>query len=156
MLLAVCALISWFIIIILSLIPKKLSELDMVLLYFVNAIFEVSIFTLLHVNLNWIDVNHSVEKSLADLVIRFVMNPLLFLIMSNVMMYPWKIISKWVIAAGVALFFILMNMLLERLGINKMSHWNTLYTIGMFGVYAVFSQVMTRAIIRVTRRREEL
>jgi len=147
---AVCAFITWIIIIILSLIPKKLSEVDMVLLYFANAIFEVSIFTVIHVNLSWIEVNHSVEKSLADLIIRFVMFPLLFLIMSNVMMYHWKF-TKWVIAAGIAFFFILINMLLGWLGINKMLHWNSLYTIGIFGAYAVFSQVMTRAIIRVDR-----
>jgi hypothetical protein len=149
--LAICVLITWFVIIILSLIPKKFSELDMVFLYFVNTIFELSIFTVLHVNLKWIVVNHSVEKSIADLVFRLIMIPLVFIITSNILLYSWKFL-KWIIVIAMILSFILMQGLLERLGVITTHHWNVIYNFLMFSSYAIFSRFMTWVIVNVDRK----
>ncbi|UOF90219.1 hypothetical protein LSG31_20545 [Fodinisporobacter ferrooxydans] len=147
MALAISVFITWLVIIILSLIPKKLSELDMVFLYFVNTIFELSIFTIVHLNLRWIDVSDSVEKSFADLVLRIIMNPLLIIISSNVLLYSWKI-AKWVIVGGMILSFIFLQKLFEWLGIVTLHHWNIFYTLVMFACYVAFSRFMAWWIVR--------
>jgi hypothetical protein len=149
--LAVCVLITWIVMIILSLIPKKLSELDMIFLYFVNTIFELSIFTILHVNLKWIIVNHSVEKSLADLVFRLFMIPFVFIITSNILLYSWKFL-KWIIVFGIILCFLLVGLLIRQLGIITTPHWKLIYTVLMFSSYAAFSRFMAWVIVVVDRK----
>lgn len=149
--LAVCVLITWIVLIVLSLIPKKLSELDMIFLYFVNTIFELSIFTILHVNLKWINVNHSVEKSLADLVLRLFMIPFVFIITSNILLYSWKFL-KWIIVFGIILCFLLMGRLIEELGIITTPHWKLIYNVLMFSSYAAFSRYMAWVIALVDQK----
>lgn len=149
--LAVCVLIAWFVIIILSLIPKKLTELEMVFLYFVNTIFELSVFSVLHVNLKWIVVPHTFEKSIADLVLRFIMIPLVFIISSNILLYSWKFL-KWIIVVAIILCFLFIQQLLEWLGVITIHHWNGVYTIFMFSCYAIFSRIMAWVIVHVDRK----
>ena len=149
--LAVCVLITWIVFIIFSLIPKKLSELDMIFLYFVNTIFELSIFTILHVNLNWIVVSHSVEKALADLVLRLFMIPFIFIITSNILLYSWKFL-KWITVCAIILSFLLMGHLIERLGIITTNHWNYVYNVLLFSSYAAFSRIMAWVIVQVDRK----
>ncbi|WP_163099230.1 hypothetical protein [Peribacillus alkalitolerans] len=149
--LAICVLITWVVIIVLHLIPKKLSELDMIFLYFVNTIFELSIFTILHINLHRISVNHDVEKSLADLTIRLIMIPLVFVITANLILYSWKKL-KWLIVIAIILSFILMGKLMESLDIIKTHNWHIAYTILLFSSYALFSSVMAWLITRVDQK----
>lgn len=148
---AICVLITWVVIIILSLIPKKLSELEMIFLYFVNTIFNLSVFTVLHVNLKWIVVNHSVEKSIADLVLRLIMIPLVFVLTSNILLYSWKFL-KWVIVIAIILGFNLLGKLLEGLGVISFEHWNVIYNTLMFSSYAIFSRLMAWVIVNVDRK----
>jgi hypothetical protein len=146
--LAICVLITWLVIIVLSLIPKKLSRIEMVFVYFVNTIFELSIFTILHINLKWIDVSHSVEKSFADLVLRLIMIPLVFVITANILMYSWKFL-KWLIIVVIILCFLLMQAMIIRLGILTILHLNAIYTFILFSSYAVFSSLMAWFICNV-------
>ncbi|MGG3467483.1 hypothetical protein ABES02_08340 [Neobacillus pocheonensis] len=148
---AICVLITWLVIIILSLIPKKLSELEMLFLYFVNTIFDLSVFTVLHVNLKWIVVNESVEKSIADLVMRLIMIPLVFVLTSNILLYSWKFL-KWVIVIAIILSFNLLGKLLVGLDVISFDHWNGMYNILMFSSYAVFSRIMAWVITNVDRK----
>ena len=149
--LAICVLITWFVIIVLTHIPKKLSELDMLFLYFVNTIFELSIFTVLHVNLKWIVVSHSVEKSIADLVLRLIMLPLLFIIMSNILLYSGKFL-KWAFIIAIFLSLFLIQMLLKKLGIITTHHMNVVYSFLMFSSYIIFSRLMAWVIVNAGRK----
>jgi hypothetical protein len=149
--LAICTLITWLVIIVFSLIPKKLDEIEMVFLFFVNTIFELSIFTIFHVNLKWLEVNHSMEKSFADLVLRIGLIPIVFIITSNILLYSWKYL-KWIIVLAIILAFLLINKLIVWLGILTTTHWNLLYTLIVFSSYAVFSRLMAWFIIKVGRR----
>lgn len=139
--LAICTFITWLVIIVLSLISKKLSEIEMVFVYFVNTIFEIIIFAILNTNLNWIEVNHNVEKAFADLVLRFFMVPLVFVITANILMYSWKYL-KWIIVFIIILSFLLMQVLLSKLGILCTHNWNAIYTLVLFSIYALFSSLM--------------
>ncbi|MDP4083680.1 MAG: hypothetical protein Q8934_03595 [Bacillota bacterium] len=138
---SICMLITWIVIIILSLIPKRLSEIDMVFLFFVNTIFELSIFTIFHVNLKWLNISQEVEKSLADLMFRLIMVPLFFIISTNILLYSWKFL-KWIIILAMLVCFILMKDLLKSLGILTTHHWNMMYSILMFCSYLIFSRLM--------------
>jgi hypothetical protein len=149
--LAICVLITWFVIIVLTHIPKRLSELDMLFLYFVNTIFELSIFTVLHVNLKWIVVNHSFEESIADLVLRLIMIPLAFIITSNILLYPGKLLKR-VIVVIIILSFIPLQVLVKKLGIIATPHLNTVYSLLMFSSYAIFSRFMAWVIVSVGRK----
>jgi hypothetical protein len=139
--LAICVFISWIVIIVFSLIPKKFSEQDMVFLFFVNTIFQLSIFTILHVNLKWLYVSRTVEHSLADLVCRLIMIPLVFVITANILLYSWKVL-KWIIVVAIILSFLLLGQLLSKLGVLSMHHWNAFYGISLFTSYAIFSSFM--------------
>lgn len=152
--LAICVLITWFVIIVLTHIPKKLSELDMLFLYFVNTIFDLSIFTVFHVNLKWIVVNRSFEESIADLVLRLFMIPLVFVITSNILLYNWKFL-KWVIVALIILGFIPLQVLVKKLGIISTPHMNIMYSLLMFSSYAVFSRFMAWVIVHAGRKERE-
>lgn len=146
--LAICVFITWLAFIILSLIPKKLSVQDMVFLYFVNTIFELSIFTILHINLQWLVVSRSVEHSFADLTFRLFMIPIVFVITANILLYSWKI-WKWVIAGSIIFGFLVIHILVNKLGILTTHHWNWLYTMSLYTIYAVFSSGMAGFIKKV-------
>jgi hypothetical protein len=146
--LAICVLITWIVVIILSLIPKKLTQLEMVYLFFVNTIFELSLFTLLHVNLRWITVNLSVEKSFADLTMRLFMIPLALIISTNILLYSWKFL-KWVIVLGIIFFFNSIGDLLEWLGVLKFHSWNRMDNSLLFIIYITFSRFMAWVITHV-------
>ncbi|TVY11973.1 hypothetical protein [Paenibacillus cremeus] len=149
--LAICVFITCCTLITLTLIPKKLSELDMVFVYFSSTIFELSIFTIFHVNLNWIAVNPSVETSFADLVLRLIHIPLLLLISTNILLYNWKVL-KWLIVAGMLLICLPMQVLLERLQIISTPHWNVFHTLVTFAGYMAFSRWMAWWIRYVGRK----
>ncbi|RAP75385.1 hypothetical protein [Paenibacillus montanisoli] len=146
MALAICVFMTWCVIIVHSLMPKKLSGAEMVFIYFCSTVFELSIFTIVHLNLGWIEVDKGVEKSIADLVLRLFTNPLIFIISTNILLYRWKVL-KWVIIAAIVLAFIPMGYMLERIGIISTPHWNAWLTVAMFTSYVIFSRLMAWIII---------
>ncbi|HJV31395.1 MAG TPA: hypothetical protein VJ558_04310 [Bacillales bacterium] len=148
---AICVLMTWFVIIVFSLIPKKLTVLDMIFVYFVNTIFELSVFTILHINLKWLEVSHDVEKSLADLVLRIIMIPLVFVITANLLMYSRNFL-KWTIVTVIIFSFLLIEALIHKLGILTTHHWNAVYTLVLFSSYTIFSSLMAWFISNVDKR----
>ena len=145
---AVCVFITWSVILILSVIPKKLSEQEMIFLFFVDTIFELSIFTVFHLNFHWMLVSHSVEKSISDLVIRLVWVPVMLVIASNVSLYSSRFF-RWGIVVAVVLSGIAIQKVQEWLGILTTPHWNVVYTALMFFSYVAFSRLMTWFIQRI-------
>ncbi len=146
--LAVCVLMTWLVVIVLTLIPKKLSEIEMVFVYFANTVFELSIFAVLHLNLKWIQIDQSIEKSFADLVLRLFMIPLVFVITANVLRCRGKIFKVSVVIL-INVIFLLINLLISKLGILKTTHWNPLYTILLFTSYTIFSSLMASFISNI-------
>gem|GEM_PF-7117223 len=144
-------LFTWAVIVILSLIPKKLSELESVFLYFSNLIFEISVFTILHLNLQIIQVSNETEKSFADLVLRIIMIPTVMMIASNVMLYAWRYL-KWILVALMILSFLGVQKLIEGLGILTTTNWHAGYTVIMFSAYAAFSRAAVWWIQRAGRK----
>ncbi|WP_308638549.1 hypothetical protein [Paenibacillus silvisoli] len=148
MALAICVFMTWCVIIALSLMQKKLTGSEMVFIYFCNTVFELSVFTIVHLNFGWIEVSQGAEKGVADLVLRLFTNPLLLIIITNILLYSWKVM-KWVIVAAMLLGFIPMQALLERLDIISTPHWHLSNTLIMFSSYVLFSRLMAWFIIRI-------
>lgn len=149
--LAVCVFITWCLILILALLPKKLTEPELFFLFFVCTIFELSIFTVVHLNLHWIEVNRSVETSLADLVLRLFFFPILLVIAANVLLYSSKFL-RWGFVVAVLLLGLLMQKVVVGLGILTAARWNAGYTILMYGSYLAFTRLMTWFIRRMAQR----
>jgi hypothetical protein len=153
--LAICILITWLVICIFSIIPKSLKDVDMIFIYFINTIFELSVFTIFHINMRWINVGARIDQSLADLVLRLIMIPLVFVISTQVLFYSIRI-WKWVITAGIILLFIPFSKLLEKLGVVHLSsHWNVFYTFIMFCCYALLSWLMGWFMILLDKKEGE-
>lgn len=139
---AICALIAVCVITVLLFMPKKLSEPELVFLYFVNTIFTLSIFTFFSLNLKLLEVSKDVDRSLSDLIIRIIVVPLYMVISANVLLYNWKWL-RWITVALMVVGGLLLQLLLIRLGILKLRYWNMGYTLLMFSVYIAFSRMMT-------------
>lgn len=149
MALAVCILLTWIVIIILFLMPKTLSERDMVFLFFINTIFELSIFTVIHLNLKLLEVGPGVEKPFADLVLRLIMIPLLLNISANAMRYPSRIL-KWGITAAIILVpSYVIGPLLVKLGVLIFHNWSLFNNMLLFAGNVAFSWLMTWFITKI-------
>ncbi|MFC4810880.1 hypothetical protein [Paenibacillus sp. GCM10023250] len=152
--LSICIFLACCAIIALSLIPKKLTELESLFVFFGSTVFELSVFTIVHVNLDWVIVPHSNEPAFAILVLRLAVIPVMLVIAAHVLLYerPWL---KWISAAGILLFFMLLHSLEVKLGILVTPHWNAYYSLVVFAGCIAFTRVLTQLILNV-RRREEI
>ena len=146
--LAVCVFITWSVILIFVLIPKKITGFEMIFLFFICTIFELSLFNLFHLNLHWVNVNKSVEKSLADLIMRLICMPVILVMTSNFLLYSSRIL-KWCLAGAVVLFCVMVQELLVWLGILTTPHWNAGYTVLMCCGDIIFARLMTWFIIYI-------
>lgn len=144
--LAVCVFITWIAISILAMIPKKLTILEMVFLFFVCTIFELSIFTVFHLNLHWIIVSENIEKSVADLVMRLACMPVIMVITSNFLLYTSRVL-KLGLMATVVLGGVMLHKTVKWLGILTTPHWNLWYTVVLFCSYIIFLKLMTWFVI---------
>ncbi|KPV41850.1 hypothetical protein [Alicyclobacillus ferrooxydans] len=152
---AVCVFITWCTIVALALIPKKLTSLEMVFLFFVCTIFELSVFNIFNLNLQWMMVSKNVEKSLADLVMRLICIPVALLMASNFILYSSKFL-KWGLTAAMVLLGVLMQKTIEWLGILSTPNWNIGYTALLFCSYIVFTGLMTIFITRLKQAEGQL
>lgn len=114
----------------------------MVFLLFICTIFELSVFNIFNLNLQWMMVSKNVEKSFADLIMRLICVPVVLLITSNVILQPsWLVkLLGTVTMIGIG---VLMEKMVEGLGILFTPHWNVGYTVLLFCVYILFTGFMT-------------
>ncbi|KPV44105.1 hypothetical protein AN477_08495 [Alicyclobacillus ferrooxydans] len=139
--LAVCTFLAWITILILAMLPKTLTLLEMVFLFFVCTIFELSIFTIFHLNLHWIEVSTSPEKSFANLTIRLICVPVILVIISNVQFYPSNTL-RWILLTTIVVLGVILQKIMQWLGIITTPHWNMWLTILMWCSYFAFARVM--------------
>ena len=151
MTLAICIFVTWCVWIAFSLLPKKLSVLDTIFVLFGGTVFELSMFTLLHVDFSWIVVSTDIEKSFANLMIRLLLIPVTLLIATNVMLYDC--VLKWIVAAGILLAFVPLQLLQERLGVITAMHVPTAVMLLFFSAYMLFARLLA-GLIRAAGRKE--
>ncbi len=140
--LGVCILATWITIIILCIVPKRLSEKDMVLVYFFDTIFVVISFTILNLNMQFLTESQDAADEIGVLICNNILIPLSLLIFSNISMYQSKIIkysSTVAICIGLSLF----QKLLERMGAIHFNHWNILNAFLLMCLFLIFSRIAT-------------
>jgi hypothetical protein len=134
--------VTWIALIVFSLIPKKLTPFEMIFLFCVDTIFELSIFSILHINLKFIVVEPGVSNGIADLMFRLIELPLLIVVTSNLLLYSNKKI-KWCGVVLIVLFTLIVQQILVQINTLSFYHWNIVYSgIGMCAA-VVFSRIMS-------------
>lgn len=148
--LAVTVLMTQTIIILFGLIPKKLSDIEMVVLFFVDSIFSISIFTTVELNLKWVTVSESVDRVFAVLVGHVIETPLVMVLISNVILYRSH--SRWLVVMAAWVAPILEQLLMREIGVISFENWNPLYGAIEFAIFLGFSAVSTWFVRSVSKR----
>lgn len=134
--------VTWLAVIAFSLIPKRLNPLEIIFIFCVDTIFELSIFSIFHVNLKYIRVEPGINNGIADLMFRLIELPLLLVVSSNILMYSSKI-GKWCGLAVIVLSSLIVQQMLVQIKMITFVHWNVVYS----GIYCfvciIFSRIMT-------------
>ncbi|TLS53891.1 hypothetical protein FE782_00605 [Paenibacillus antri] len=135
--LAVLALMAWFVLLVFGMVPKGLSLLDLVFLYFVIVIMTIAVFTTLDANLHWVPLTRSVEGALAMYICRFFFIPPLVLLAVCVLLSRLK--TQWRIALSATIVFILSgaDWVYLRLELMEYERWNAVISILMYGVFVI-------------------
>lgn len=120
------AIVVWIAVTFFSLIPKKLSSFETIFVFCTSTIFELSVFSILHINLRLIEVEPGIANGMADLMFRLLEIPLLLTASANLLLYRTKI--KWVAAASIVLFTLIVQQTSLRVGILHFHHWNLVYS----------------------------
>lgn len=150
MAISIGVVVSWIAITFFSLIPKRLSLLETIFLFCANTVFELSVFSILHINLKLIDVEPGLENGIANLMFRLIELPLLLVASSTILLYSAK--YKWWAVTAIILFTLIVQQALLSLGILSFNHWNLFYSgLGMC-LNVLFSRTMTWVITSVERK----
>ncbi|MFK9091689.1 hypothetical protein [Bacillus salipaludis] len=127
MTIAIISLVTWIVIIVFAIVPKRFTLVEMVFLYLASSILTVTIFSILVSNLHWIPASKDVEKALALHICRFVEIPLLLIMSSDILNSPLRIRTRWLIAITIIIFLVVNDWILVSLGILVFKKWNYMY-----------------------------
>ncbi|KIL39660.1 hypothetical protein SD70_18640 [Gordoniibacillus kamchatkensis] len=142
--------VTWMAVTFFSIIPKKIPPFETIFLFCVNTIFELSIFSILHLNLKFIVVEPGIGNGIADLMLRLIELPLLLVASSNILLYSNKV--KWCWVALIILFTLLVQQTLEWMDIITFQRWNIMYTGIYMCVNVAFSSMMTWVITSLDKK----
>lgn len=149
---AIVCLVTIFVIIVFAIVPKRFALVEMVFIYFVSSILTVTIFTLIDINLEWVQASRDVEKALALHICRFVEIPLLLILSSDFLNSPVRARFRWTIAAGVCLFLTINDQILLGLGILVYNKWNTLFAFLDYGAFIIVMAWIARWFVHLKEK----
>jgi hypothetical protein len=134
--------VTWISITVFLLIPKKLTLFEMIFLFCVDTIYELSIFSILHVNLKLIVVEPGISNGIADLMFRIIVLPLLLVITSNLLLFSNKKI-KWCGVVLIVLITLILQQILIQINTLSFHNWNIIYSGITMCSAVVFSRIMS-------------
>jgi hypothetical protein len=143
--------VTWIAVTVFSLIPKKLTPFEIIFVFCIDTIFELSMFSILHVNLKFIKVEPGVSNGIADLMLRLIELPLLLVTSSNILLYSNKMV-KWCGVAVIVLFTLIVQQILVQIKMISFHHWNVLYSGFFICGCIVFSRIMTWIITSLDKK----
>lgn len=120
--------------------------MEMIFLFFVDTVFELGMFSVLHVNLQYIEVTPGVANSISNLTFRLVELPFLLVTTSNLLLHLSPIL-KWGGVISIVLFTVIVQQILVWMGVLNMHHWNVWYS-GLTVCVAVVASRVMAALIR--------
>lgn len=144
-------LVTWVALITFALVPKRLTPFEMTFLFFINTIFELSGFSILHINLQFIQVTPGVANALADLMFRLIELPLFLVATTNILLSS-RTLFKWTGVVLIICFSVLVQQILVWAGILTLHHWNVFYSGIVLCGNIAFSSLMAWLIRRATRK----
>lgn len=124
---AIISLVTWIVIIVFAIVPKRFTLVEMAFLYLVSSILTVTIFSILVSNLHWIPASRDVEKALALHICRFIEIPLLLIMSSDILNSSLRPRIRWLIVITICIFFVVNDWILVSLGILVFKKWNYLF-----------------------------
>jgi hypothetical protein len=148
----VCVFITWVFVILIFIIPKTLSGMDMVILFFVNTVLVVSTFTILSMNLEYLLVSNVLEKVVGVMIYRMFAIPLVLIISANVFRYAVARLVRCVILCLVWFFLIFMDHVFSKLGMIQFVQWNLVDSSVVFACFLVFSSCMAWLIVQIGKK----
>ncbi|WDL95733.1 hypothetical protein [Alicyclobacillus sp. ALC3] len=122
--------------------------MEMIFLFFADTVFELGSFSVLHVNLQYIQVNPGVANSISNLTFRLIELPLLLVTTSNLLLNPAPIL-KWGGVISIVLFTVMVQQILVWMGVLSMHHWNVAWS-GVIVCVAVLASRIMAGLIRST------
>lgn len=146
---AFSTIVVWIAVTVFFWVPKKLTPLEMIFLFFIDTICELGTFSILSENLKLIQVKAEVGVALADLMYRLIELPLLLVSTSNILMHSSKWV-KWGGCSAIVLFSLAVQWILIRQKMLTFHHWNLLYSCIYLVVFIAFSFAMAWLIIRTS------
>ncbi|MEH7106997.1 hypothetical protein [Bacillus sp. JJ1764] len=134
---ALLALIGWFVLIVFAIVPKGLTLIDMVFLYFLIEIVTITIFTILDVNLQWVPLTRSVEGSFAMYICRMIVIPFQILLSVCVLHSGLRAKWRWIVSLAIVLFLCMADRVYLWAGLITYRRWNEIYSALMYMVFIV-------------------
>jgi hypothetical protein len=147
--LAIIAVVTWLVMIVFAIIPKRFTLSEIVFLYIISSIMTVTVFTIIDVDLHWVPTTRSPEKSLALDICRFIAIPLLLIMSAEILNSPLKARWRWTIAAAICVFLNANDWLLQWLRIIVYRQWNFLYAFLDFSLFIVILAWIARWFVRL-------
>ncbi len=127
MVLAIFVLIAWIIISVYLLVPKKLTLVENIFIFFSATILIINIATIVDLNLGLVQSSKVPEKFLAMWLQRNIIDPIFIVIFINFIFYNIRVIKKMGIMLIVILVLNLVEFVAIQLGVKTYKGWNTLF-----------------------------
>lgn len=148
---AVICSVTWLVIIVFAIIPKRFTLVEMFFLYFVSAIISCTMFAILDVNLQWVPASRNVEKGIALNIGRFIEVPLILMIAAEMLNSQIQVLKRWGIALAICLFITIDDWLYLSTGIVEYRKWNYILAFLDYGLFIVVMAWIARWFIHINR-----
>lgn len=154
MALTIFVVITWFALMIFIFLPQKLSFVVNSFVFLVMSIVIKNSFTIIGLNLKWIEANDKSEFFLAYLLYRTIIYPCILLIMINVFMTRNRQSNKLIVLfSGIASLFLIENFG-EKLNIYTYKVWNNWFSITEIILFITLTLFVTKFIIYFEKKEE--
>lgn len=153
MILSLFVFIAWVIICIFFLIPKGLSIIDNIIIFFCFTIIVINIFTILDMTLRLIQHNDNPEMFISLVVQRNIIIPLGLVIYANLITFLKTRSKKIVITATTLLVLHFIELLTVWTNIKIYTGWNGYMDIATLAALMIFSVFLTKWIKKIPLRR---
>lgn len=138
MLLTTFLTIAWLVSFIFWVIPKRLSFLDHLILWFSCSFVMVSLRTVVSLNLGWVEISEDKEIFLTYIIRRSFIDPMLLLILANIIVQSKKAIWKIGSFISFLIVFIVLEYSLVQFDVIQLKKFNYMYVTGMFILFILF------------------
>ncbi|QOR64765.1 hypothetical protein IM538_12940 [Cytobacillus suaedae] len=153
MALAVYVIITWLVILCFTLLPKKLSFIENSFVFLIMSIIIKNSFTIVGLNLKWIESNKEPEIFLAYFLYRTIIYPFALLFLVNIVNTSNRSLPKYLTTISVIFFIFLVEILGEKLNIYTYNEWNNWYSITEIILFAYLSFLATKFIRYFSQRK---